>query len=146
MQVSLFSRGHTRKGASTYPFNDLEKVGNEALSGAFVSQTEGTIMKISDIRTRIESGVDDQGFLAKTDELEKTPVLTLVDSAERSDACDPLIQALVGKLPKPNTIWPMGDRAKWLQAAAMAFNLVYKPDEGDEHDLKIEKSDLKSAG
>ena len=107
-------------------------------------------MKISDIRTRIESGVDDQNFLAtksdalelatKTDELEKAPVLTLVDIAERSDACDPLIQALVGKLPKPNTIWPIGDRAKWLQAAAMAFNLVYKPDEGDEHDLKIEKA------
>ena len=103
-------------------------------------------MKISDIRTRIESGVDDQGFLAKTDELEKTPVLTLVDSAERSDACDPLIQALAGKLPKSNTVWPIGDRAKWLQAAAMAFNLVYKPDEGDEHDLKIEKGHLKSAG
>ena len=103
-------------------------------------------MKISDIRTRIESGVDDQGFLAKTDELEKTPVLTLVDTAERSDACDPLIQALVSKLPKPNTIWPIGDRAKWLQAVAMAFNLIYKPDEGDEHDLKIEKSHLKSAG
>jgi len=48
-------------------------------------------MKISDIRTRIESGVDDQSFLAKTDELEKTPVLTLVDTPGRSDACDPLI-------------------------------------------------------
>ena len=105
-------------------------------------------MKISDIRTRIESGVDDQGFLAKTDELEKTPVLTLVDIAERSDACDPLIQALVGKLPKPNTIWPIGDRAKWFKAAAMAFNLVYKPGAGDESDLKIEEkpSGLKSAG
>jgi len=103
-------------------------------------------MKISDIRTRIESGTDDQSFLAtETDDLGKTPVLTLVDTAERSDACDPLIQALVSKLPKPNTIWPIGDRAKWLQAAATAFNLVYKLDEGDEHDLKIEKSDLKSA-
>jgi len=104
-------------------------------------------MKISDIRTRIESGTDDQSFLAtETDDLGKAPVLTLVDTAERSDACDPLIQALVSKLPKPNTIWPIGDRAKWLQAVAMAFNLIYKPDEGDEHDLKIEKSHLKSAG
>ena len=115
-------------------------------------------MKISDIRTRIESGVDDQNFLAtksdelelatKTDELDKAPVPTLVDIAERSDACDPLIQALVGKLPKPNTIWPIGDRAKWFKAAAMAFNLVYKPGAGDESDLKIEEkpSGLKSAG
>jgi hypothetical protein len=54
----------------------------------------------------------------------------------------------VGKLPKPNTIWPIGDRAKWFKAAAMAFNLVYKPGAGDESDLKIEEkpSGLKSAG
>ena len=99
-------------------------------------------MKISDIRTRIETGVDDQSFLAEE------PVLTLVDNAERSDACDPLIQALVGKLPKPNTIWPIADRAKWLRAAAMAFSLVYKQSKGDAPDLKIEEkpSGLKSVG
>ena len=104
---------------------------------------------ISDIRTRIESGVDEQSFLAtKGDEPEKTPVLTLVDTGGRNDACDPLIQALVGKLPKPNTVWPNGDRAKWLKAAAMAFNLVYKLGEGDELDLKIEEkpSGLKFCG
>jgi hypothetical protein len=39
------------------------------------------MMKTSDIRTRIESGADDQGFLAKAHELETTPVLTLVDTA-----------------------------------------------------------------
>ena len=110
-------------------------------------------MKISDIRTRIESGVDGQSFIAaKTDELEleanEAPILTLVDTAEPSGACDPLVQALVGKLPKPNTSWPTGDRANWLKAAAMAFNLVYKPGAGDESDLKIEEkpSGLKSAG
>ena len=103
------------------------------------------MIKISDIRTRIESGVDDRSFLAaKADEPEKAPALTLVETAKRSDGCDPLTQALVDKLPKPNTILSIGDRAKWLKAAAMAFNLVYKPDEGDEHDLKIEKSHLKS--
>ena len=108
-------------------------------------------MKISDIRTRIESGVDGQSFIAaKTDELElaaktdEAPILTLVDTAEPSGACDPLVQALVGKLPKPNTSWPTGDRANWLIAAAMAFN----PGAGDESDLKIEEkpSSLKSAG
>ena len=112
-------------------------------------------MKISDIRTRIESGADGQSFIAaKTDELElaaktdEAPILTLVDTAEPSGACDPLVQALVGKLPKPNTSWPTGDRANWLKAAAMAFNLVYKPGPGDESDLKIEEkpSGLKSAG
>ena len=111
-------------------------------------------MKISDIRTRIESGVDGQSFIAAKidDELaaktEEAPILTLVDTAEPSGACDPLVQALVGKLPKPNTSWPTGDRANWLKAAAMAFNLVYKPGAGDESDLKIEEkpSGLKSAG
>src|SRR5215470_9838036 len=83
-------------------------------------KTEGAMTNVSDIRTRIESGVDEQSFLAtKGDEPEKTPVLTLVDTGGRNDACDPLIQALVGKLPKPNTVWPNGDRAKWLKAAAM---------------------------
>src|SRR5215813_5240829 len=57
-------------------------------------RTEGTVMNISDIRTRIESGGDEQSFLAaKTGEPEETPVLTLVGTAERTDACDPLIQA-----------------------------------------------------
>ena len=110
-------------------------------------------MKISDIPTRIESGVDGQSFIArKTDELElaadEASILVLVETAERSGACDPLVQALVGKLPKPNTIWPIGDRANWLKAAVMAFHLVYKPGEGEESDLKIEEkpSGQKSAG
>jgi len=39
---------------------------------------------------------------------------------------DPLIQALVDRLPKSDSIWSIDDRAKWLKAAAMAFNLIYK--------------------
>lgn len=39
---------------------------------------------------------------------------------------DPLMQALLDRLPQPNAIWSIGDRAKWLKAAAMAFNLIYK--------------------
>jgi len=42
-----------------------------------------------------------------------------------------LFQALVDKLPKPITVWPIDDRAKWLKAAAMAFNLIYKNIEGE---------------
>ena len=67
--------------------------------------------------------------------------------AESSKLPDPLIQALVDKLPKPNTIWSIDDRAKWLRAATMIFNLVYKLDEANQTD-KIEQnpSALKSAG
>ena len=50
-----------------------------------------------------------------------------------------MIQALVDKLPKPNAIWSVGDRAKWLKAAAMAFDVLYKPSQGDEADLRIEE-------
>jgi hypothetical protein len=64
----------------------------------------GSIMNISDILTRIETGADEQSFLAaKSAEPEEAPVLSLVETPE-SDACDPLIQALVSKLPKPNSI------------------------------------------
>ena len=68
-------------------------------------------------------------LVTRTTEPDETPILTLVDIAERSDAAempDPLIQALMDKLPKPNTIWSIDDRGNWLKAAAMAFNLVYR--------------------
>ena len=39
---------------------------------------------------------------------------------------DPLIQALVERLPKSDSIWSINDRAKWLKAAAMVFNLIYR--------------------
>ena len=39
---------------------------------------------------------------------------------------DPLIQALVDRLPKSDSIWSIDDRAKWLKAAAMVFNLIYR--------------------
>ena len=50
---------------------------------------------------------------------------------ESCEKLDPLIQALVDKLPKPGTNWLIEDRAKWLKAAALIFNLLYKSGEGD---------------
>jgi hypothetical protein len=49
------------------------------------------------------------------------------------------------ELPKPNSIWSLEDRAKWLRAAAIIFNLVYKPGEVDSktEDMQV---DLKSVG
>ena len=106
-------------------------------------------MNISDMRTRVE-GAEKSSLITRIADLDETPVLTLVDTSEQSDASempDPLIQALVSKLPKPNSVWSNEDRAKWLRAAAIIFNLVYKP-EPNEIDAKIENlpSDLKSAG
>jgi hypothetical protein len=107
-------------------------------------------MHVSEIRTRTEVCANEKSSLtSRIAELDETPVLTLVGPAEQSGASempDPLIQALVGKLPKPNSIWSIEDRAKWLRAAAI-INLVYKP-EAEEADAKVEDlpSELKSAG
>ena len=64
------------------------------------------------------------------------PTVKLVDTTQRSDGesnviPDPLIQALVDRLPKPNAVWSIEDRAKWLRAAAILFNLVYRADPGE---------------
>jgi hypothetical protein len=115
----------------------------------FLPPMEGTVMNTSEIRTRIE-GSEKSSLVTRIAELDETPVLTLVDTAERNEAessemPDPLIQALVQKLPKANNILSLEDRAKWLRAAAIIFNLVYKPGEVDSktEDMPI---DLKSAG
>ena len=79
------------------------------------------IMNISDI-SNIPTRTS---LLTKIGELDENPVPTFVE-AEPSKMPDPLIQALVEKLPKPNTVWSIDDRAKWLRAATMIFNLVYK--------------------
>ena len=109
-------------------------------------------MNISDICTRIEGG-EKSSLVTRGAEPEDTSVLTLVNTADRDDAeaCempDSLIQALVNKLPKHNTVWSIDERAKWLRAAAVIFNLVYKTGGGNEANLKIEEkpSVLKSAG
>ena len=110
-------------------------------------------MNITDIRTKAEIGSSDKSSLVtRIAELEEAPVLTLVDAVdaskvESSKLPDPLIVALVDKLPKPDTIWSLEDRAKWLRAAAIIFNLVYKGSEASEADVKIEQtpSVLKSA-
>ena len=111
-------------------------------------------MNISDIRTRIEN-CEKSALVTRTAEPDETAVVKLVDPAEQSEShtesCempDPLIQALVKKLPKPNSIWSIDDRAKWLRAAAIIFSLVYKPGEADGAELKAEEesSVLKSAG
>jgi len=99
-------------------------------------------MNMSEILTRVDS-LNDTSRLVTRSEREETPVLTLVDTERTGEVPDPLIQALVDKLPKPNTIWSIDDRAKWLKAAAMAFNLIYKTSEREEQQSP---SELKTVG
>jgi hypothetical protein len=106
-------------------------------------------MNISDIRTRLDAQNERSCLVTKSSELSAEPdetVLTLVDSAPRSETessiiADPLIRALVDKLPPPNSIWSIDDRARWLKALAMIFNLVYGTDKGETTEQKIEKTE-----
>lgn len=50
-------------------------------------------------------------------------------------AIDNLIRGLVDLLPKPDGVWPLDDRAKWLRLAAGIFDLGYK--EGDDEHRQI---------
>ena len=90
-------------------------------------------MKISDLRTRVDALNERSRLVTRDPQPDGVPAVTLQDAAKQSDGetnvmPDPLIQALVDKLPKPNTIWSIEDRAKWLRAAAILFNLVYRTD------------------
>ena len=52
-------------------------------------------------------------------------------------ATDLLIQGLVDRLPKPNTVWSLEERAKWLRTAASVFALVYKDGDGERREIGI---------
>lgn len=39
---------------------------------------------------------------------------------------DLLIEGLIDRLPEPNGLWPLAERARWLRTAASIFDLVYK--------------------
>ena len=98
-------------------------------------------MNIAELRTRIQSEAPNfgpsalnerTGLVTKTKpEHVENPVAERPQPANQNDGearveTDPLIQALVDRLPQPNAIWSIDDRGKWLKAAAMAFNLIYK--------------------
>jgi hypothetical protein len=50
---------------------------------------------------------------------------------------DLLIRGLVERLPKPDGVWPLDDRAKWLRTAASIFDLVYKTGDGERGEISI---------
>jgi hypothetical protein len=92
-------------------------------------------MTIAELRTRIQSDPalnDRNRLVSKTDpgpvenRVAERLHTTNQNDGEPRTGTDPVIQALVDRLPQPNAIWSIDDRGKWLKAAAMAFNLIYK--------------------
>ena len=59
-----------------------------------------------------------------------------IDEAD-SGRTDLLLQGLVDRLPKPNGIWSLDDRAKWLRTAASIFDLVYKAGDGEHREIGV---------
>ncbi len=56
---------------------------------------------------------------------------------EQSSTSDLLIRGLVERLPKPDEIWPLDDRAKWLRTASSIFALVYRMREDDKGEIGV---------
>jgi hypothetical protein len=50
---------------------------------------------------------------------------------------DLLIRGLVERLPKPDGVWSLDDRAKWLRTAASIFDLVYKTGDGERGEISV---------
>jgi hypothetical protein len=59
--------------------------------------------------------------------------------AEEADrgTVDLLIRGLVERLPKPNAVWSLEERARWLRTAASVFGLIYKDSDGEQRQVGI---------
>jgi hypothetical protein len=58
-------------------------------------------------------------------------------AAESDHGMDNLLQGLVELLPKPNSIWSLKDRVKWLRLATAIFDLSYKAGDGRVREINI---------
>ena len=90
-------------------------------------------MNVTDLRTRVDALDDRSRLVTRSVAPDDTAGLTLVNTAETAESgkLDPLLQALVDKLPQPNSVWSINDRGNWLKATAMVFNLLYKTGDDD---------------
>jgi hypothetical protein len=59
----------------------------------------------------------------------------MMEAAGGGGGKDPLIAALIQKLPDTGTDWSADDRVMWLQMIAMAFQMAY----GQKEAIKITK-------
>ena len=50
---------------------------------------------------------------------------------------DRLVQGLMDLLPKPDSIWPIEERVKWLRLAEGIFDIGYKTGDGEQGEISI---------
>ena len=58
-------------------------------------------------------------------------------TAEHERGIDRLVGGLMDLLPKPDNIWSIEDRAKWLRLAAGIFEIGYKPGDDEHGEISI---------
>lgn len=82
-------------------------------------------------------------------EADDSPRLQGLSSRSSSEAKDDdnlptdlLIQGLVERLPKPDSIWSLDSRAKWLRTAASIFGLVYKAGDSGRGEISVVLEEL----
>ena len=88
--------------------------------------------------------LDETSFfmMPKQSESQKSPLKLLGTQANDAvdhnrETPDLLVRGLVDRLPKPGSCWSLDDRAKWLQAAAGIFGLVYRSSVDEHRELSI---------
>lgn len=59
-----------------------------------------------------------------------SPAPQVAPAIATGQSLHPFIQGLLSELPEPRSDWAMEDRAKWLQAAAQIFDLIYSGGRG----------------
>ena len=100
------------------------------------------------IRSRVAALEDGKSPLVLSDNVpepqsaESPPVLDLCepeggDTRVSDRTPDTLIQGLVDRLPKPDSIWSLDDRVKWLRTAANIFVLIYKAGEAEDKEIRL---------
>ena len=78
--------------------------------------------------------------VGSTESLTGLKLLGAQASDAEGDDCgttDLLIQGLLDRLPKPNSIWSLDDRARWLRTAASIFGLVYRASDGEHTEIRV---------
>ncbi len=86
--------------------------------------------------------IDERSNQNEEEELVENRVLRKNHSRAMPSEHHPFIQGLISTLPEPDTNWTVEGRAKWLQAAANIFDLIYKGD-GRITVLQEKEKDLK---
>jgi hypothetical protein len=64
---------------------------------------------------------------------------------ENRDVPDLMVQGLVHRLPKPDSVWSLDDRAKWLRCAVCIFDLVYKATDGERREILMSLQSIAGA-